>query len=88
MSAGEFGRWLAFFEEEPIGCGSQLELWAQLMASINTGPIFKKGGWLAKDFAKPMWAPPQPEPPAQAKKPTTITDLRAHVKALKPIVVR
>lgn len=81
MSAGEFGNWLAFFEEEPFGHGPTLTMWSELMAALHNGPLTKKSKalWQAAEFARPLW---RPREPAQAKRPTTGADVRAHVRSL------
>jgi len=79
MGAAEFGQWLAFLDEEPIGPADQLPLWASLMAALHNGPLVKKGKgrWVAADFLPRMWAPP-PE-----RKPATAADARAFISAQK-----
>lgn len=79
MGAAEFGMWLAFLEEEPIGPADQLPLWASMMAALHNGPMVKKSKarWTAADFLPRMWQPPP------VAKPVTAADLRAHVAALK-----
>lgn len=82
MSASEFGNWLAFLEEEPIGTGPLLSLWAELMAALHNGPIGKKGRgrWVASDFARARWVATST---ATTRK-TGIAELRKHIQALKP----
>lgn len=81
MSAGEFGHWLAFFEEEPIGHGPTLTMWSEVMAALHNGPIAKtsKTVWKPSEFARRLW---QPREPAQARRPTTGAEVRAHVRSL------
>lgn len=81
MSAGEFGNWLAFFEEEPVGHGPALKMWSELMAALHNGPTSKvnKTLWRPAEFARKLW---QPREAVQAKKPTTGADVRAHVRSL------
>jgi hypothetical protein len=81
MSASEFGTWLAFFEEEAIGPGVHVALWAELMAALHNGPATRKDKrrWQPEDFARPRWAPPA----APVKASTKGSAARAHIAALK-----
>ena len=79
MSAGEFGHWLAFFEQEPPASQVGLVQWAELLAAVYNGPRTKRGNalWMASDFAGTPWAPPKTPKRASGQ------DARAHIKALK-----
>lgn len=77
MGAAEFGHWLSFLAEEPIGPAEQLPLWAGLMAALHNGPLVRrdKARWSAADFMPRLWAKPA------KPKPATAADARAHVAA-------
>lgn len=79
MSASEFGQWLAFFDQEPIGQPALATMWGQLMAAVYNGPVGRmdKRPWGAVDFAPTPWRPPK------EIKQTTAADVRAHVNALR-----
>jgi hypothetical protein len=80
MSASEFGRWRAFFEQEPVGPGVSMAQWAELMAALHNGPLRKasKALWTAADFTRAPWAPPPAAP-----KPATGADARRYLEQLK-----
>lgn len=64
MSAAEFGRWRAFWAEEPIGPNASLGMLAAVLAALANGPLkppSRNELWKASHFAANPWAA-DPEP--------------------------
>lgn len=71
ISAEEFGLWLAFNDEEPLGATALQIAVAQIRAAIANGPLQPPGGrksFSASDFFSKRWeaveaaAPREPTP--------------------------
>lgn len=69
MSSEEFGLWLTFQEEEPIGPAAMLPALCELLAALANGPLQppkNRKVWNSADFMGARWqsrapvAPPQP----------------------------
>lgn len=68
MSAQEFGRWLAYFDEEASDPSSQPVLWSRLMSVLANGSLARKDKkpFTPEDFLPRRWVPPPEEaPPAK-----------------------
>lgn len=75
MSAGEFGRWLAFLALEELGPGAQQHQWAALMAAVHNGALKRKNGkfWSPADFM------PQPQAQSNTRQAARGSDAKAHI---------
>ena len=64
MSAEEFGLWMAFLDNEPIGPAASHSMQAELLSALANGPLQPPHGrksYRALDFIDPQrWAPPVP----------------------------
>ena len=68
MSSEEFGLWLTFNEEEPIGPASLLPALCELLAALANGPLQpprNRKVWSAADFMGARWLPPKVVVPVQ-----------------------
>ena len=64
LSAEEFGLWIEFLENEPIGPASTLSMLAEVLCALANGPLKpppgRKSFQAADFFDATRWAPPPP----------------------------